>query len=137
MLDALPANVVALPRAHPLETMAGGKLRESADRGVDFLFCVVCAPCLVNAACLRLAAPPASSSAANALERRVTTGSHTIILVQLLPESTSRTFHDFESLDGALDGEDPSLGALCRPASQPLMGNPPPMQPIRRCNQDV
>lgn len=58
-----------------------------------------------------------ASSTSIALERRVTTGSHTIILVQLLPEITSRTFHDFESLDGALDGKFAITTAKRQPGS--------------------
>lgn len=39
-----------------------------------------------------------------AVERRVVTGTHTIVLVQLLADIAARTYHDFDSLENALDG---------------------------------
>ena len=72
---------------------------------------------------LPLAAPADFSPA---LEKRVSRGSHTIVLVQLLPEITSRTYHDFERLDEALDGE-PAV-SLDRRGTWPAARRPRPIR---------
>ena len=75
--------------------------------------------------------PPAAASAP-ALERRVLGSSHTIVLVQLLPEMASRAYHDFEKLDSALDGERGGTeGTALRPSPRAAVSRPQPRLVVR------